>query len=135
MRVPQWLALQLLLGLSLTCSVTVQSQETPPEQAAQQEEQQDDPGEETRVAALLDDDSTNEMHDDTTILRNVGVLDDRGLELFGALRIWLGGAVQYDYYNIDGIFRCTSNGAQLAVVGFRRLGGGLGARLCDWGEG
>jgi phosphate-selective porin len=134
MRLPQWLALQLLLGLSLTCSVTVQSQEPPPEQAAQQEEQQDGPGEETRVAALLDDDSTNEMHDDTTILRNVEVLDDRGLELFGALRIWLGGAVQYDYYNIEGIFRSTSNGDELEEVGFRRLDGILRAQLFDWGE-
>jgi phosphate-selective porin len=91
-------------------------------------------GEEVRVAALLDDNTTNDMHDDSTILRNVQVLDDDGLTLFGALRIWVGGALQYDYYNIDDIYRSQSNGESSEGAGFRRLEGIFRSQLLDWGE-
>ena len=54
----------------------------------------DEAEENVSVAALLDDQATNDMHDDTTLLRNVSVLEDQtGLVFFDALRIWLGGAV------------------------------------------
>lgn len=101
--------------------------ETPPPET---EEAEDEP----RVAALLDDATTNDMHDDTTLLRSLPVLDDDGLVLFGALRIWLGGAVQYDYYNIEGIFRSQSAGEQSEQASFRRLEGIFRSQLFDWGE-
>ncbi len=63
--------------------------------------------EESRVATLLDADTTKVLHDDTTVLRTVSILDDQGLMLFDAVRIWLGGAIQYDYYNFDGIYSHT----------------------------
>ncbi|QFU77297.1 hypothetical protein EY643_17430 [Halioglobus maricola] len=90
--------------------------------------------EEVKVAALLDANTTKDMHDDTTLLRSVSVLDDEGLVLFDALRIWLGGAVQYDYYNFDGLFSTRSEGDKREGVGFRRLEGVFRSQLYDWGE-
>lgn len=83
---------------------------------------------------MLDDNTTNDMHDDSTILRNVQVLDDDGLTLFGALRIWVGGALQYDYYNIDDIYRSQSSSESSEGAGFRRLEGIFRSQLLDLGE-
>ena len=89
----------------------------------------------TRVATLLDADTTSSMHDDTTILRNVSVLEDRtGLMFFDALRLWVGGSVQYDYFNFDGIYRNTDQGERDEGSSFRRLEGVLRAQLYEWGE-
>jgi phosphate-selective porin len=89
---------------------------------------------EAKVAALLDDNTTKDMHDDTTLLRTVRVLDDRGLVLFDALRIWVGGALQYDYYNFDGIFNTRGEGDRREGAAFRRFEGILRSQLYDWGE-
>lgn len=77
-----------------------------------------------QVAAMLDPDTTSSMHDDTTILRNVSRLEDRtGVMFFNALRLWVGGAVQYDYFNFDGIYRHTEGGEGDEGSAFRRLEG------------
>ncbi|MEH6570680.1 MAG: porin [Halioglobus sp.] len=99
------------------------------------ESQDAETGDNTNVAALLDDKTTNNMHDDSTILRNVSVLGDQtGLVFFDALRIWLGGAVQYDYYNFDGIYNHSGGGDQREGTSMRRLEGIFRSQLFDWGE-
>ncbi len=90
--------------------------------------------EETKVATLLDEDATKDMHDDSTLLRNVRVFDEDALVLFDALRIWVGGALQYDYYNFDGIFNSTEEGDRREGANFRRMEGIVRAQLYDWGE-
>ncbi len=94
-----------------------------------------DTGSESRVATLLDAETTNNMHDDTTVLRNVRVLEEEtGLVIREALRIWMGGAVQYDYYNFDGIFNHSGDGERREGGAVRRLEGILRSSLYDWGE-
>ncbi len=89
----------------------------------------------SRVATLLDADTTNEMHDDSTLLRSVSVLEDEtGVEFFNALRIWVGGAVQYDYSNFDGIYSNRDEGERREGGSMRRLEGILRSSLYDWGE-
>ena len=93
----------------------------------------DDAG--SSVATLLDTDTTNEMHDDSTLLRNVSVLEDEtGVEFFNALRIWVGGAIQYDYYNFDGIYSNGGQGERREGGNVRRLEGIIRSSLYDWGE-
>ncbi|MEP4145871.1 MAG: porin [Halioglobus sp.] len=88
-----------------------------------------------RVATMLDPDTTSSMHDDTTILRNVSTLEDRtGVMFFDALRLWVGGAVQYDYFNFDGIYRHTEGGERDEGGNMRRLEGTLRSSLYEWGE-
>jgi phosphate-selective porin len=114
-------------------SACAQAKEEPP--AAVADTSNGDAGaEDNRVATLLDDDTTNVMHDDTTVLRTVSVLDDQSLLLFGALRLWAGGAIQYDYYNIDGIFNHVDDGTNEEGSGMRRLEATVRAQLFDWGE-
>ena len=106
-----------------------------PEGGARSEAEAIDQGDgEARVAALLDDSTTKDMHDDTTLLRSVPVLEDEGLELFDALRIWLGGSIQYDYYNFDGIFSNQSGVDSREGSVFRRLEGIFRSQLFEWGE-
>lgn len=89
----------------------------------------------SRVATLLDANTTSEMHDDTTILRNVRVLEDEtGLVIGDALRVWVGGALQYDYYNFDGIYNYSSGGDRREGGSVRRLEGIFRSSLYDWGE-
>jgi len=88
--------------------------------------------EESSVATLLDDRATRELHDDTTILRTV--MDGDGVLLFNALQLWMGGAMQYDYYNFDDVFSSQNGGEPREGVGFRRLEGIFRAQLYDWGE-
>ncbi len=96
---------------------------------------QAEPEPESRVALGLDTNSTNDMHDDTTLLRNVATLEDEtGLMFFDALRIWVGGAVQYDYYNFDGIYNHNGKGGRREGGNMRRLEGILRSSLYDWGE-
>ncbi len=94
----------------------------------------DEEGDEATVAALLDASATKDMHDDSTLLRDVVALDEKALVLFDALRIWVGGAVQYDYYNVDGIFNHESSSDSEEGGNFRRLEVIGRAQLFDWGE-
>ncbi len=103
------------------------------EQSSEENPQSEDGG--SRVATLLDTDTTNEMHDDSTLLRTVSVLEDEtGVEFFNALRIWVGGAVQYDYHNFDRIFSNRDDGERREGGSMRRLEGILRSSLYDWGE-
>lgn len=88
------------------------------------------------VQALLDEDTTADMHDDSTILRDIGVasVDDRGFMIFDTLRLWVGGAVQYDYYNLDGIYTNLSGQNSREGANFRRLEGIFRGQISDWGE-
>ena len=88
------------------------------------------------VQTLLDEDTTADMHDDSTVLRDIGVasVDESGLLIFDTLRFWLGGAAQYDYHDMDGIFTNTSSKNSRQGTTFRRLEGILRTRLADWGE-
>ena len=90
--------------------------------------------EEASVAVLLDDASTKDLHDDTTILRNVVALDDDALVLFDAFRFWIGGAAQYDYYNFDGVYNHQGDGDRDEGSNIRRLEGIVRAQVLDWGE-
>ncbi len=80
-----------VFALMLSLSFSTSSKEVDPTSSPTPEDADVD----GRVASLLDVETTNEMHDDTTVLRNIKVLEDEtGLLLFDALRIWVGGAVQ-----------------------------------------
>jgi phosphate-selective porin OprO/OprP len=76
------------------------------------------------------------MHEDTTLLRDVrsGKATDSGILIFDAFRFWVGGAIQYDYYNFDGIYNHSSEGARREGSSMRRLEGILRTQLYDWGE-
>ena len=120
------------LAIALSLSATAFSQEVADSAA---ESTPDEAASESRVATLLDAGATKEMHDDTTLLRGVKVLEEEtGLMLFDALRIWIGGAVQYDYYNFDGIYNHSSDGERSEGGSMRRLEGILRSSLYDWGE-
>jgi hypothetical protein len=88
------------------------------------------------VQALLDEGTTADMHDDSTILRDIGVasVDDRGLMIFDTLRLWVGGAVQYDYYNLNDIYTNQSSNSSREGANFRRLEGIFRGQISDWGE-
>jgi phosphate-selective porin len=88
------------------------------------------------VQSLLGDQITTELHDDSTILRDVNISgqDKAGVVILDALHIWLGGAVQYDYYNFDGIYNNTGEGDRREGGSMRRLEGTLRMQLYDWGE-
>ena len=88
------------------------------------------------VNTLLDDQLTSELHDDTTILRTIGVptTDSSGKVLLDALRFWLGGTVQYDNYNMDGLYSHDADGDRESGTAMRRLEGTLRAQLFEWGE-
>lgn len=88
------------------------------------------------VQALLDEDTTADMHDDSTILRDIGVasVDERGFMIFDTLRFWVGGAMQYDYYNFDGIYTNQSSNSSREGTTFRRLEGIFRSQISDWGE-
>ncbi|MEH6582095.1 MAG: porin [Halioglobus sp.] len=103
--------------------------EQPPAEQPQQPE-------ERSVGTLLDDETTVEMHDDTTLLRDVrsGGIKGSGLLVFDAFRFWVGGAIQYDYYNFDGIYNSSSEGARREGGSMRRFEGILRSQLYDWGE-
>jgi phosphate-selective porin OprO and OprP len=126
-------ALMVLCTCAPQFAVAQQVQATEPVEETTEEATEQTDGE-ARVAALLDDDDTNDLHDDTTLLRNVGPLSEDGLVLFDALRIWMGGAIQYDYYNFDGIFNHSGEGGRREGANMRRLEGTLRSQLFQWGE-
>ena len=85
--------------------------ESPTEQLEPAEENLEEEKEEVKptVAVLSDEKATVQMHDDTTILRQVETA--RGdLVLFDALHIWVGGAVQFDGQAYDGLFNARNGG-------------------------
>jgi phosphate-selective porin len=106
------------------------------ESAEESVEVSDEESESISVQTLLDDGTTADMHDDSTVLRDIGVgtVDDRGVLIFDTLRFWAGGAVQYDYYNIDGIYTNLSDKNSQEGASFRRLEGVFRSRIADWGE-
>jgi phosphate-selective porin len=86
-----------------------------------------------KVAFLQDDSVTTDMHDDTTVLRNVA--DDAGdLVLFGGLHLWVGGALQFDGYRSDELLSLSNNGSQESDTYVRRGEGILRAQIWDLGE-
>ena len=105
----------------------------PVDDAPPDAEGESDSGDPT-VSTLRNDEITTEMHDDTTLLRNVSAQDESGKLLFGALRVWVGGAVQYDYYNFDGIYSHSGGGDRREGTAMRRLEGTLRSQPYDWGE-
>ena len=120
-----------VFALMLSLSFSTSSKEVDPTSTPTPEDADVD----GRVASLLDVETTNEMHDDTTVLRNIRVLEDEtGLVLFDALRIWVGGAVQYDYFNFDGVYSHENDGERAEGGSFRRLEVVLRSQLYDWGE-
>ena len=85
--------------------------ESPVEQLEPPEENEEEAGDDTApsVAVLSDEKVTVEMHDDTTILREVETA--RGdLVLFDALHIWIGGAVQYDVQTFNDLLNARNDG-------------------------
>ncbi len=126
------LSLALAVLLQTTAgSAQAQATESPPESDTSGK---DAPARDNSVVSLLDEDTTRVLHDDTTVLRTISSLDDEGVMLFGALRLWLGGAVQYDYHKLDGVFNHAGNGSTEEGGNLRRLEATARAQLLDWGE-
>lgn len=90
----------------------------------------------TGVSAGLDSDTTSELHDNNTVLRDVSTRaqDRDGVVLHDALRIWVGGAIQYDYHSFDGIYNHESDGKRERGGVMRRMEVVLRTTLYDWGE-
>jgi phosphate-selective porin OprO/OprP len=88
---------------------------------------------ELKVEVLADEKVTAEMHDDTTVLRDVE--DDEGdLVIFDALHVWMGGAGQLDGYVMDDLYLHDAGGDQRSDVRIRRAEGIVRATLADLGE-
>ena len=105
-------------------------------QSGEEESDTEGSAEAGSVSTLLQDETTTELHDDNTILRNVGVTkkDESGAVLFDTVRIWIGGLVQYDYHNFDGIYSHIDGGERREGGDMRRLEGTLRSQLRDWVE-
>ncbi len=103
-----------------------ESPETPPRKA---------PEEETVAVEFLTQDEvvTVEMHDDTTVLREVEG-NDGDLVLFDALHIWVGGAVQLDAHDFDGTFNLPEQGDSKNDTSMRRGEVIVRSTLYDFGE-
>lgn len=128
--------LELAAQVSQADAVEQMSDPVLEESAEESVEVSDEESESISVQTLLDDGTTADMHDDSTVLRDIGVgtVDDRGVLIFDTLRFWAGGAVQYDYYNIDGIYTNLSDKNSQEGASFRRLEGVFRSRIADWGE-
>lgn len=86
-----------------------------------------------KVEFLADEQVTAEMHDDTTVLRNVEN-DEGDLVLFDALHLWVGGSGQFDAAVRDGLFRYDKGGDRQGDFEIRRAEGILRVSLMDLGE-
>ncbi|MEP1471114.1 MAG: porin [Halieaceae bacterium] len=132
------LALPFLYATPLSAQEQVQKVAPESDSAAEESEASDEDAapDSLGVQALLDEDTTADMHDDSTILRDIGVasVDERGLLIFDTLRFWVGGAVQYDYYNLDDIYTNQSSNSSREGTNFRRLEGIFRSQISDWGE-
>ena len=96
-------------------------------------EKKDKAAEPVKVEFLADEAVTVEMHDDTTVLRDVEG-DDGALVLFDALHVWIGGAVQIDAYSYDDLFSAGDGGASTDDTFIRRGEVIVRSTLFDWGE-
>ena len=84
--------------------------ESPVEQLEPAEENEEEKEEKpTAVAVLSDEKATVEMHDDTTILREVQTAQG-DLVLFDALHFWVGGAVQFDAQSYSDLLNARNGG-------------------------
>jgi phosphate-selective porin len=106
--------------------------EESPEPAAESEKK-DKAEEPVKVEFLADEAVTVEMHDDTTVLRDVEG-DDGDLVLFDALHVWIGGAVQLDAYLYDDLFSARDGGESMDDTFVRRGEVVVRSTLFDWGE-
>jgi phosphate-selective porin len=104
--------------------------ESPVEKLEPPEENEE---EKVKVETLQDEKVTVEMHDDTTILRQVEG-DDGDLVLFDALHFWIGGAAQGDAYSYEDLFTARAGGGSEEEADFRRAEVIVRATLFDWGE-
>ena len=107
----------------------VEESPDPPEES----EKKDKEAEPVKVEFLADEAVTVEMHDDTTVLREVAG-DDGDLVLFDALHLWIGGAVQFDSYSYNDLFSSRSGGATEEDTFVRRGEVIVRSTLFDWGE-
>ena len=123
---PWWLAAA-LAGERQEMQAIEESPEPPPPEEPGESEQP------VKVEFLADETVTGEMHDDTTVLRNVE--DDSGnLVLFDALHIWAGGAVQFDAYRYEDLLNLGANGDSETNTAVRRAEVIVRSRLFDLGE-
>jgi phosphate-selective porin OprO/OprP len=109
---------------ALQLNEVVESPDTPPKKEAQDK---------VTVKVLADEAVTTEMHDDTTVLRDVAS-DDGDLVLFDALHMWIGGAVQLDAYSFDNLFNGAAGGERKDDTFIRRGEVIVRSTLYDWGE-
>jgi phosphate-selective porin len=86
-----------------------------------------------KVEFLADEAVTVEMHDDTTVLRDVAG-DDGGLVLFDGLHVWIGGAVQIDSSSYKDLYSHLSDGESADDTDVRRGEVIVRSTLFDWGE-
>lgn len=89
--------------------------------------------EKVKVEFAKDEAVTVEMHDDTTVLREVEG-DDGDLVLFDALHLWVGGAVQLGAFTFDELFNASAGGQSKDGTSVRRGEVIVRSTLFDWGE-
>jgi phosphate-selective porin len=89
--------------------------------------------EKVKVEFGKDEAVTVEMHDDTTVLRDVEG-EDGGLVLFDGLHVWIGGAVQLDAFSFDELFNASAGGESKDDTSVRRGEMIVRSTLFDWGE-
>jgi len=114
---------------ALELNEITETPEPPPKKAAEPEQEQ----EKVKVQVLADEAVTTEMHDDTTVLRDVES-DSGDLVLFDALHMWIGGAVQLDAYSFDNLFNGAAGGERKDDTFIRRGEVIVRSTLYDWGE-
>ncbi|MEP5763568.1 MAG: porin [Halieaceae bacterium] len=86
-----------------------------------------------KVEALADEKTTVEMHDDTTVLRDVEG-EDGGLVLFDGVHVWVGGAWQGDRYQFDDLFNANEGGQSTDDFYLRRSEVIVRSTVFDLGE-
>ena len=86
-----------------------------------------------QVAVLADNKTTVSMQDDNSVLRDVR--NNKGqLVLFGKVRLWVGGAVQLEAYNGEGLFTVAEGGNSESESYVRRAEGILRASIFENSE-
>lgn len=88
---------------------------------------------EVKVEVLADAQVTSEMHDDTTILRDV-TEDASGLTLFDGLHVWAGGSIAIEHIHVEGLLNNQSGGDGDSSTESRRQEVTLRATVFDLGE-
>ncbi len=111
---------------------TTASAETDTAPAATTEDQDAAKKEKVEVKILASEAVTTEMHDDTTVLRDVK--DDTGELVLGPLHLWLGGDMQFDSYYFDDVFNHSNEGDSETESDTRRAEVVLRASVFEVGE-